>query len=64
MLANKQLAYGILVVGILLALASVLIDPLRGYDIYLATTQIIALVIGIVIALAGAYLAFLYKPPA
>ncbi len=64
MLANKQFAYGVLAAGILLALLSVLIDPLRGHDIYMATSQIIALIVGLVVALAGAYLAFLYKPSA
>lgn len=64
MLDNKQLAYGLLAVGVLVALLSVLIDPLRGHDIYLATIQIIALIAGLVVAAAGAYLAFLRKPSA
>ncbi len=64
MLDNKQLAYGVLAVGVLVALLSVLIDPLRGEDVYMATSQIIALIAGLVLAAAGAYLAFMRQPPA
>ncbi|MBN1200380.1 MAG: hypothetical protein JXJ20_00860 [Anaerolineae bacterium] len=63
-LSDKRVAYALLIGGIVLAVFSILIDPLRDYDIYLAPSQIIALIAGIVIALAGAYLAFMYKPPA
>ena len=62
LLNDKRVAYGVLVVGIIAVLISVLIDPLRGNDIYMATSQIIVLVIGIVVTLVGAYLAFVRKP--
>lgn len=62
LMADKRVAYGLLIGGIVLALLAILIDPIRGYDIYLATTQIIALIVGIVVALAGAYLTFMRKP--
>ncbi len=61
-LNDKRVAYGVLVVGVVAVLLSFLIDPLRGYDIHMATIQIVVLIIGIVLALAGAYLAFVRKP--
>ena len=61
-LNDKRVAYGVLVVGVVAVLLSFLIDPLRGYDIHMATSQIIVLIVGIVLALAGAYLAFVRKP--
>lgn len=63
LLADKRVAYLLLAGGIVLALLSVLIDPLRGYKIHMATIQIIALVVGLVVAAAGAYLTFVRKPP-
>lgn len=56
LLADKRIAYVLLIGGIVLALLSILIDPIRGYDIYLAGLQVVALVVGIVAALAGAFL--------
>ncbi len=61
-LNDKRVAYGVLVVGVVAVLLSFLIDPLRGLDIYMATSQIIVLIVGIVLVLAGAYLAFVRKP--
>ncbi len=61
-LNDKRVAYGVLVVGVVAVLLSFLIDPLRGYDIHMATIQIVVLIVGIVLALAGAYLAFVRKP--
>ncbi len=63
-LNDKRVAYGVLVVGVVAVLLSFLIDPLRGYDIHMATIQIVVLIVGIVLALAGAYLAFVRKPAA
>jgi hypothetical protein len=63
-LDDKRIAYGVLVVGIVAVLISFLIDPLRGEKLYMATSQIIVLIVGIVLVLAGAYLAFVRKPPA
>jgi hypothetical protein len=64
LLDDKRVAYAVLVVGVIGVLISILIDPLRGLKIYLATSQIIVLIVGIVLVLAGAYLAFVRKPPA
>jgi hypothetical protein len=61
LLADKRVAYAVLAGGIVLALLSFLIDPLRGYDIHMATIQIVALIVGVVAAAAGAYLAFMKK---
>lgn len=60
-MSMKQLPYALLIVGIVLVLGAILIDPIRGFEIYLATSQIIVLVIGAVVALVGAYLAFVRK---
>ena len=64
LLNDKRVAYGLLVVGIAAVLLSVLIDPLRGHDIYLATSQIVVLIVGVVLAVVGAYLVFVRKPAA
>ncbi len=62
LLNDRRVAYALLAVGVVGILLSILIDPIRGYDIYLATSQIIVLVICVVLALAGAYLAFVRAP--
>lgn len=62
LLNDKRVAYGLLAGGVILAVLSIVIDPLRGYDLYLAAPQIIALVVGVVAALVGAYLAFVRQP--
>ena len=64
LLDDKRIAYAVLVVGIVAAVLSVVIDPLRGLDIYMATSQIIVLIVGIVLVLVGVYLAFVRKPAA
>jgi hypothetical protein len=61
---QQQIGYALLVVGVVAALLSILIDPIRGYDIYLAPVQIVVLIAGIVVALVGLYLAFVRKPAA
>lgn len=58
MLDDKRIAYGLLVLGIVAAVLAIVIDPLRGLDVYLHWSQIVVLVVGIVLALVGAYLAF------
>ncbi len=60
-LQQKQLGYILLVVGVAAVLLSILIDPIRGHSIYLATSQIIVLIVGAVVALVGLYLAFVRK---
>ncbi len=61
-MSMKQIPYALIVLGIAAVLLAILIDPIRGLDIYLATSQIIVLVIGVIVALVGAYLAFIRKP--
>lgn len=61
LLADKRVAYALLIGGIVLALLSILIDPIRGYHVHLAAIQIIALIVGIVAAAVGAYLTFMRK---
>jgi len=61
-MADKRIAYALLIVGVVGALLSVLIDPIRGYDIHLHIVQIIGLIAGSALALAGLYLAFVRKP--
>jgi uncharacterized protein YacL len=63
LLNDKRVAYAVLAVGVIGILLSVLIDPIRGYDIHMATSQIIVLIVGIVLAVVGAYLVFVRKPP-
>jgi len=63
MLDDKRIAYGALIVGIVAAVLAIVIDPLRGFDLHLHWGQIVVLVIGIVLALVGAYLSFVRKPP-
>lgn len=64
MVITKNRAYGLLALGIILAVLAVVIDPLRGYAVYLHWSQIAALVVGVVLALAGAYFAWIKKPGA
>jgi hypothetical protein len=63
MMSDKRVAYGLLAVGIVGVLLSFLIDPIRGYDFHMAAIQWVVLVVGIVLAVAGAYLSFMRKPP-
>ncbi|HVO70523.1 MAG TPA: hypothetical protein VMT24_10785 [Aggregatilineaceae bacterium] len=64
LLADKRFAYGLIVVGVVLAVLSVLIDPIRGYDIHMATIQIVVLIVGIIAILIGLYLSFMRGPNA
>lgn len=63
MLDDKRIQYGLLVGGLVLAALAILIDPIRGLVLYLHPIQIVALVVGILVFLAGAYAAFVRKPP-
>jgi uncharacterized membrane protein YidH (DUF202 family) len=64
LLADKRVAYALIVGGIVLAVLSVVIDPIRGYDIHMAAIQIVVLVVGIIAILIGLYLAFMRRPAA
>jgi hypothetical protein len=64
MLTNKRNLYGVILVGVVMVLVALLIDPIRGYVFYLNAGQIVLLIVGIVVAAGGAYLAFVRKPPA
>jgi hypothetical protein len=63
LLTNRQVAYGALAAGVVAVIASVLIDPVRGEDLYMGTAQIVVLIVGLVLAVAGAYLGFMRQPP-
>ncbi len=60
---GRHLGELLLAAGIVLALAAILIDPLRGLDIYLATQQIVALIVGIVIAVVGLFITLTRPTP-
>jgi D-alanyl-lipoteichoic acid acyltransferase DltB (MBOAT superfamily) len=62
LLADKRVAWLLIIGGIVLAVLSVVIDPIRGYDIHMAAIQIVALIIGIIAILIGLYLAFVRRP--
>jgi hypothetical protein len=64
LLADKRFAYALIVIGVVAALLSILIDPLRGLNLYLAPVQIIVLIVSLIVIVAGIYLAFVRKPPA
>jgi hypothetical protein len=61
LLGNKQVAITILALGVMVALLSILIDPIRGVALYLAAIQIVGLIVGVILALIGGFLAFFYK---
>lgn len=62
MVITKNRAYGLLVLGIAAVVLGFAIDPLRGYDIHLHWTQILAIVAGIIAILIGAYFVWIKKP--
>jgi len=62
LLADKRVAYVLIIGGIVLAVLSVVIDPIRGYDIHMAAIQIVALIVGIIAILIGLYLGFVRRP--
>ena len=63
MLADKRIQYALIVLGLAAALLAILIDPIRGLNVYLHPVQIIVLIAGILVFLVGAYLAFVRRPP-
>lgn len=60
---RRHLGEILLVVGIAVALLAIVIDPLRGLGIYLATEQIVALIVGIVIAVVGLFITLTRPTP-
>lgn len=62
MLDDQRVRYALLVGGLVLALLAILIDPIRGLTLYLHWVQIVALIVGIVAFLVGAYLLYVRKP--
>jgi hypothetical protein len=52
-LSDKRDSYVVLTSGVSIALVSILIDPLRGYDIHITTVQTVGLIVGIIVALIG-----------
>jgi hypothetical protein len=62
LLADKRVAYALVVVGIVLVLLALLIDPIRGVHYHIGTVQIIVLIVGIVVGVVGLFLAFVRNP--
>jgi D-alanyl-lipoteichoic acid acyltransferase DltB (MBOAT superfamily) len=62
LLADKRVAWLLIIGGIVLAVLSVVIDPIRGYDIHMAAIQIVVLIVGIIAILIGLYLGFVRRP--
>jgi len=55
-MTGRNINTTLIIVGMAVALAAILIDPIRGYEIYLAPAQIVGLIVGLLIALAGVFL--------
>lgn len=63
-MSETQLGYGLLIVGIVLALASLLADVVGVGAEGFGTYQIVGLIVGIVVAAIGAYLRYVRRRPA
>lgn len=63
-MSGRQLAYALILVGVVVALVSLLADPLGiGADDGFGTYQIVGLVAGLVVAAIGLYLAYFRRSP-
>ncbi|MCZ2096233.1 MAG: hypothetical protein AAGU78_11670 [Chloroflexota bacterium] len=63
-MSERQLAYALILVGVVVALVSLLADPLGiGADDGFGTYQIVGLVAGLVVAALGLYLAYFRRRP-
>jgi hypothetical protein len=58
-MTEKQLTYGLIVVGVVLALASLLVDVVGVGTAGFGVGQIIGLILGIILAGAGVYRGFI-----
>ena len=63
-MSERQLAYALIIIGILIALGSLLADSIGiGSAEGIGTYQIIVAVVGAVLALIGLYLAYFRRRP-
>ena len=62
-MSERQLTYGLIVVGVVLALASLLVDAVgigtKGFGV----AQIVGLILGVVLAGVGVYRGFIRQRP-
>jgi len=63
-MSDKRVVYGMIVAGIVLALASLLVDAVDVGTEGFGLAQIIGLILGIVLVVVGIYYQFIRKPPA
>ncbi len=64
-MSERQLAYILIVIGVVVALVSLLADVIGiGSDEGFGTYQIVGLIAGIVVALIGLYLVYFRRRPA
>jgi len=62
-MSQKQLAYGLIVVGVVLALASLLVDVIGVGTEGFGIAQIVGLILGIVLVGVGVYRGFVRQSP-
>jgi hypothetical protein len=63
-MSEQQVTYGLIVVGVVLALASLLVDAVGVGTEGFGVGQIIGLILGIVLAGVGVYRGFIRQNPA
>jgi hypothetical protein len=62
-MSEKQMVYGLIVVGVVLALASLLVDAVGIGTEGFGVGQIVGLIVGIVLAGVGVYRGFIRQKP-
>lgn len=63
-MSERQLAYALIVIGVVVALVSLLADVIGIGSGGFGTYQIVGLIAGIVVALIGLYLVYFRRRPA
>jgi hypothetical protein len=63
-MSEKQMTYGLIVVGVVLALASLLVDAVGVGTEGFGAGQIIGLILGVVLAGVGVYRGYFRQNPA
>lgn len=62
-MSQRQLTYGLIVVGVILVLASLLVDAVGIGTEGFGVAQIVGVVLGIILAGAGVYRGFIRQKP-
>ena len=62
-MSQKQLTYGLIVVGIVLVLASLLVDVVGIGTKGFGAAQIVGLILGVILAGAGVYRGYIRQRP-